>query len=316
MDMLGAYESYVSAVQAGSLSGAARQRRMTQPAISQQISALERKFDTKLLTRNRNGVRMTQSGEVLFKHAVALLDVQTGLQTALENLSGKVEGQLVMTTSLAFSQHIVGEVIVELTKQLPDLKISLRAADGVTNLATENIDLALWSCNVGEGNGAVRKIGTMTTLHVATPEYLDTVGRPKTPEDLINLDYIQYRSTDDRIATPLVYGKEIFQAPIKIGLTAQFPDLIFQALYGNLGYAKAPEFLVADAIRSGKLEVVLPDWKVPEKELFIVYPSGENNSPRIIALLHALLKRMDATKGIHIAASAKQFFQNNASKAI
>lgn len=310
MDVLGALESYVSAVQSGSLSGAARQRRMTQPAISQQISTLERKFDTRLLSRNRNGVRMTQSGEIMYKHAVAMLDEQSSLKTALENLAGKVEGQLVVTTSLAFSQHIVGEVIVELTKQLPDLKIILRAEDGVVDLAAENIDLALWSCSVGDGNGVVRKIGTMTTLHVATPEYLDTHSRPKNPNDLIDLDYIQYTSTDDRIATPLVYGSETFQAPIKIGLTAQFPDLIFQALHGNLGYAKVPEFLVAQDVKSGKLEVVLPDWKIPQKELFIVYPSGENNSPRIIALMHALLKRLEVTKGINLTASAKELFLN------
>lgn len=310
MDILGALESYVSAVQSGSLSGAARQRRMTQPAISQQISTLERKFDTRLLSRNRNGVRMTQSGEIMYKHAVAMLDEQSNLKTALENLTGKVEGQLVVTTSLAFSQHIVGAVIVELTKQLPDLKIILRAEDGVVDLEAENIDLALWSCTVGNGNGVVRKIGTMTTLHVATPEYLDTHGRPQTPEDLINLDYIQYTSTDDRIATPLVYGKEVFQAPIKIGLTAQFPDLVLQALYGNLGYAKIPEFLVAEAVKSGDLEVVLPNWKIPEKELFIVYPSNENNSPRVIALMHALLKRLEATVGVNLTASSRQLFLN------
>jgi DNA-binding transcriptional LysR family regulator len=308
MDILGAYQSYVSAVQSGSLSGAARQRRMTQPAISQQITALERKYDTRLLSRSRNGVRMTQSGEILYKHAVAMLNEQTALKSALENLSGKVEGQLVMTTSLAFSQHIVAEVIVELSKQLPDLKIDLRADDRVLNLAAENIDLAFWSCAVGNGNGVVRKIGTMSVLHVATPEYLDTAGRPETPDDLINLEYIQYTSSDDRIATPLKYGTETVQVPIKIGLTAQFPDLIFQALYGNLGYTKAPEFLVAEAVKSGKLEVVLPDWKVPERELFIVYPSGENNSPRLIALLHALIKRLEATPGVQLAASAKELF--------
>lgn len=308
MDILGAFESYVSAVQLGSLSGAARQRHMTQPAISQHISALERNYGAKCLLRSRSGVRMTRTGEIVYKHAVAMLDEHASLQASLDNLSGKIEGQLVVTTSLAFSKHIMGKVIVELTKQLPDLKITLQASDGVQNLAADNIDLALWSCEVGDGNGVVRKIGTMSVLHVATPEYLDTHGRPKTPEDLINLDYIQYRSCDDRIATPLVYGNETIQAPIKIGLTAQFPDLIFQALTGNLGYAKAPEFLVKDALKSGMLEVVLPDWKAPDRELFIVYPAGENKSPRVIALLHALMKRLEATTGIHLAPSAKQVF--------
>jgi DNA-binding transcriptional LysR family regulator len=310
MDVLGAYESYVSAVRSGSLSGAARLRRMTQPAISQQITALERKFGTRLLSRNRNGVRMTRSGEIVYKHATAMLDEQSNLTSALENLSGKVEGQLVVTSSLAFSQHIVGKVIVELTKEHPELKITLRARDGVTNLAAENIDLAFWSCAVGNGNGVVRKIGTMSVVHVATPEYLDTVGRPQTAEDLVQLDYIQYTSTDDRIATTLIHGDGIIQAPIKIGLTAQFPDLVIQAVNGHLGYAKTPGFLVADAVKRGELEIVLPGWKIPGRELFIVYPSGENRSPRIITLLHALIKRLEKTEGVTLAAPAGELFPN------
>ena len=306
MDVMGAYESYVSAVQSGSLSGAARQRCMTQSAISQQISALENQLNTRLLTRNRHGVRMTQSGETVFKHAAAILEEQANLKSALENLTGKIEGQLVVTANLAFCQHIMGEVIIELSQQLPDLKIILRADDRIMDLAAENIDFALRSGAVGDGNGVVRKIGTMSILHVATPEYLNTVGRPNMPSDLINLDYIQYKSTDDRIATPLLYGNDAIQAPIKIGLTAQFPEMMFQALNGNLGYAKVPEFLVLDALKNGQLEVVLPDWKIPDKDVFFVYSSRENRSPRIIALLHALLKRLEATKGVNLVASAKQ----------
>lgn len=306
MDTLGAFESYVSAVQSGSLSAAARQRRMTQPAISQQVTALESQFNTRLLLRNRSGVRMTPSGEIVFRHAVAMLDEHVNLKTALENLTGKVEGQLVVTANLAFCQHIMGEVIIELSRQFPDLKIILRADDRVMDLAAENIDFALRSGVVGDGNGLVRKIGTLSNLYVATPEYLDTVGRPQSPEDLINLDYIQYKSTDDRIATPLLRGNEAIQAPIKIGLTAQFPEMMFQALNGHLGYAKMPGFLVQGAVKCGQLEVVLPQWNIPEKDLFLVYPSGESRSPRIIALLHALLKRLEATKGVHLVASAKQ----------
>ena len=310
MDTLGAIESYVSAVQSGSLSGAARRRRMTQPAISQQITALESKFNTRLLLRNRNGVRVTQSGELMYKHAVAMLDEQANLKSALETLTNKVAGQLVVTANLAFSQQIMGEVIIELTKQFPDLKIILRADDRIMDLAAENIDFALRSGVVGDGNGVVRKIGTLSILHVATPEYLSIAGRPQTPADLINLDYIQYKATDDQIATPLLRGNEAIQAPIRIGLTAQFPELIFQALNGNLGYAKTPEFLVADAVECGQLEVLLPDWKIPDKDLFLVYPSGENNSPLVIALMHALLKRLDATKGVNLVAPAKQLFLN------
>ena len=304
MDTLSALESFVSAVQLGSLSGAARQRRVSQPAISQQISALETLYDTQFLLRNRSGVRMTQSGELLYKHAVNILDEQENLKSGLDNLTGKVAGDLVVTANLGLSQHVMGEVIIALAKQHPDLRISLRADDRILDLSTENIDIALRSGTVGNGNGVARKIAALSVLLVATPEYLDFAGRPSCPEDLINLDHIQYKVSYDQIATPLIRAGQIIQAPIKIGLTAQFPDFIIQALMGNLGYAKLPEFLAADAVANGQLEVVLPDWKTPEKELFIVYPTREKLSPRFLVFLNALFQRLEMTSGVTMLTSA------------
>lgn len=304
MDTLGALESFVCAVQSGSLSGAARQRRISQPAISQQITALECQFKTQLLLRGRSGVQMSQSGKIMYKYAVSLLAERQQMKSAIDTMTGNVTGRIVFTTDHAFSHNIVGDVIDDLAILHPDLKIILQAGNRKFDLSAENIDIALRSGKVGDGNGVVRKLGTLSTLHLATPEYLDAVGRPQTPDDLVKLDYIQYKSTDDQIATPLSQGQEIIQVPIKVGLTAQVPFLLFQALHSNLGYAKIPEFLVIDAVKSGQLEVVLPDWKVPEKDIYFAYPSGENHAPGIIALRHALLKRLGTTKGVTLVTSS------------
>ena len=306
MDTMGAFESYVSAVQTGSLSGAARLRKMSQPAVSQQISALEALYGTKLLNRDRSGVRMTGAGELLFKHAAVILDEREALQVALENLAGKVAGRLTITATISISQHLLSNVIVQLAEQHPELRIVLRADDRVLNLATEGIDIAIRAGEIGSGSGMVRKIATLTMMHVATPAYLDTHGRPKNPDDLINLSNIQYGHDADQIATLLSCGERTIHVPIKTGLTAQLPDLIFQALYGNLGYTKAPQFLVSDAIQNDRLEEVLPKWRIPEMDLYLVYPTRETLSPRIMVFLKELFRTLETTEGVKVAPSAKQ----------
>ncbi len=313
MDTMGAFESYVYAVQSGSLSGAARLRKLSQPAVSQQISALETLYGTKLLFRERDGVQMTRSGELLYKHATIILDEKEALQLALESLGGNVSGTLTVTATISISQHLLSDVIVQLAEQLPDLTIALKVDDRVLHLAAEGIDIAIRAGNVGSGSGMVRKIATLNMMHVATPAYLDIHGRPRNPEDMINLNYIQYGHDDDQIATPLSSGGRTIQVPIKTGLTAQLPDLIFQALYGNLGYTKAPQFLVTDAIKDGKLEEVLPKWRIPELDLYLVYPNRETLSPRTMAFLKVLFEKLKTTKGIILAASAKQIFQTKSS---
>ncbi len=314
MDTMGAFESFVSAVQTGSLSGAARLRKMSQPAVSQQISALEALYETKLLHRERSGVRMTQSGELLYKHATIILNEKEALQVALENLVGNVAGTLTITATISISQHLLGNVILQLAEQHPELKIVLRADDRVLNLAAEGIDLAIRAGNAGSGDGIVRKIASLTMMHVATPDYLDSHGRPKKPEELIKLNYIQYGHDDDKIATLLSSGDQTIQVPIKTCLTAQLPNLIFQALHGDLGYTKTPQFLVTDAIQNGQLEEVLPKWRIPDLELYLVYPTRETLSPRIMAFLKMLFRNLEKTEGIKVVASAKQMFQSKSTE--
>ena len=309
MDTMGAFESFVSVVQTGSLSGAARLRKMSQPAISQQISALEAYYETQLLHRERAGVRMTPSGEVLYKHALIIIEEKDALQVALETLDGKVAGTLTVTATMSFSQHLLGSVILKLAEQHPELNVVLRADDRVLDLAAEGIDLAVRAGKIGEGDGIVRKIASMRMVHVATPEYLDAQGRPKKPEDLINLDFIKFRHEGDEIATLISSDDEEIQVPIKTGLTAQLPDLMMRALYGNLGYTRTPQFLVSEALAKGKLEEVLPKWQIPDIDLFLVYPSRETLSPRIMAFLKVLFEVLETTHGTKVSPLARQKFQ-------
>jgi len=311
MDTMGAFESYVCAVQTGSLSGAARQRKISQPAISQQISALEALYETQLLHRERGGVRMTPSGEVMYKHALNILEEKDALQVSLDTLVGNLAGKLTVTATISISQHLLGNVILHMAEQHPELKIVLRADDRILNLAAEGIDLAIRAGKIGSGDGIVRKIASLTMMHVATPDYLDIQGRPQKPEELINLEYIQFRDDDNKIATLLSSGDEMIQVPIKTGLTAQLPDLMFRALYGNLGFARTPQFLVAEDIQSGKLEEVLPQWRIPDMDLYLVYPTRETLSPRIMVFLEMLFRDLDTTPGIKVAAPAKQIFHMN-----
>ena len=313
MDTMGAFESYVNAVQTGSLSGAARLRKISQPAISQQITALETLYGTKFLHRERSGVRMTGSGELLYKYAANILEEKDALQNALDTLVGNVAGTLTVTATISISQHLLGNVIMQLAEQHPELKLALRADDRVLNLAKEGIDVAIRAGKIGDSDGFVRKIATLTMMHVATPNYLATHGRPKTPEELINLEYIQFRHDDNKIATLLSSGDQMIQVPIKTGLTAQLPDLMFRALYGDLGYARTPKFLVAEEIQCGKLEEVLPEWRIPDMELFLVYPTRETLSPRIMVFLKMLFRTLETTQGIKVTGSARKMFQSKSS---
>ncbi|MGV6839833.1 MAG: LysR family transcriptional regulator [Planktomarina sp.] len=300
MDNFSALESFVAAVDSGSLSGAARNKNISQSAVSQQIASLEAKYGALLLSRTRNGVQMTQAGEVFYKHAKRILSEHAQLVENLANLTDKVTGRLVITANLGYSQHILSAVIVDLAKLYPDLEIILRPDAKVLDLVEENIDIALRSGSVEAGGGYVQKIATMSMVHVATPTYLDQAGRPQTPDDLIKLDHIQFKTGKDQIATNLGSGAQSIQVPIKTGFTAQFPDLMIKALEGGMGYAKMPEFFVAQDVKDGKLEIILPDWNPTPTDLFLVFKTKDRSARKYNAFLKVFFDHLGRRSGVNL----------------
>lgn len=306
MDKLAAFETFVEAVQAGSLSAAARKRHMSQPAASQQIAALEACFGTRLLHRDRNGVRMTEAGALVHESARLIIDEHKSLEGKLEALSGVVAGQLSITASLGLSQYVLADVIVQMARQYPELKINLHAHDRILDLEKENIDLALRFGRLGDSGGYARKIAELEVVSVASPRYLDQLGRPAKPADLSRYDYIQYRGNDEQFDMLLERNRQKIQVPIKVGLTAQIPDLIFQALESHLGFATLPRFLVEKRLENGELEIILPQWHRPATELFLAYPANRRQSERALAFLAVLFEQLKKTTGSRVAASARE----------
>ena len=304
MDKLKFFESYIAAVQTGSLTAAARMQNISQPAISQQISALESAYATKLLNRARNGVTTTKAGSVFFERAEAILKEHRELEEDLVELVDGVSGEIKVSTSVALSQFIMMDVVTRLRDTWPDLKIVLSSEDRLVDLVSEKFDLAIRAGSLGHENAIGRKFGTIRTVLVASPSYLDQTIRPCEPDDLHKLNYIRYRADDDILSMPLECDEGIIHAPIKSDLTAQLPALVFQALDNGMGYAKAPYFMVAEAIQEGTLELLLPDYQSLTKDLFLIYPHHESSTHRMRVFLRALFERLSLAPGIDVLPSA------------
>src|SRR3954451_5553009 len=78
----------------GSFSAAARSLALTQPAVSRQVSLLERQLGTQLVRRTQQGVHATEAGRVLCDHAGAILDRLSLAEAQIAELSGLRAGRV------------------------------------------------------------------------------------------------------------------------------------------------------------------------------------------------------------------------------
>jgi molybdate transport repressor ModE-like protein len=130
----------------GSFSAAAEALSFTQSAVSQQIAALEREAGAVLVQRSARGVRLTEAGEAVVRHAEAILARLAEAEAELEAIAGLRGGRLRMAAFESAGATLMPPAIAEFRARHPAVELSLTLAepeDSIPRLHAGEFDLAL-----------------------------------------------------------------------------------------------------------------------------------------------------------------------------
>src|SRR5918992_312868 len=130
----------------GSFSAAAESLSFTQSAVSQQIAALEREAGAVLVERSARGVRLTEAGEAVVRHADGILTRLAEAEAELEAIAGLRGGRLRMASFESAAATIMPVAVAAFTKAHPAVELSMTLGepeDGVAALRAGDIDLAI-----------------------------------------------------------------------------------------------------------------------------------------------------------------------------
>lgn len=116
---------FVTVAEKGSFSRAAEQLHMTQPAVSQQIQALERGLGTRLLERNNKYVRLNKAGEIVYHHAKEILGLHGRMRDLVNDLLHTPSGNLVIGASYTFGEYVLPHVIARMRELYPLIRPSI-----------------------------------------------------------------------------------------------------------------------------------------------------------------------------------------------
>ncbi|MFD7445087.1 LysR family transcriptional regulator [Streptomyces sp. NPDC059909] len=113
----------------GSFSAAARELGCTQPAVSQQMKALETSAGTPLLIRTGREMRLTQAGEVLVRHAAGILAGLTAAEEEVAAIAGLRAGRVRLVSFPSGSSTLVPTALAALRAAHPGTRVSLVEAE-------------------------------------------------------------------------------------------------------------------------------------------------------------------------------------------
>ena len=262
--------AFLATAEEGSLSAAARALGLTQPTLSRQVNGLETELGVTLFERGHRAMELTPSGLELLEHVRAMGDAATRVSLTASGQSQAVDGKVSITATNMFAAWYLPPIVAQIREQAPGIELEIIAANESLDLLRREADIAIRHGQPDHGDLIARRIGKMTAHLYATREYLDRIGRPRRPEDLVNADFIGFEQPDQLLELYNGMGIPVTRDHFKVYSASGV--VIMALVEQGLGIAVGTQD-VAD--RSTSLEQVLPSmppidvpiWLVTHREL-------------------------------------------------
>jgi DNA-binding transcriptional LysR family regulator len=260
MDRLTSMEVFVRAVDLGSFAAAADALEMSAPMVGKHVRFLEERLGARLLMRSTRRQSLTEAGRIYYERCRALLADAEAADILAAGEVAEPRGRLRVAMPVHFGRRCVAPVLLELAQRYPQLELDLRFSDRLTDLAEEQIDLAIRTGEPQPRDGIIaRRIGRQRMVVCAAPAYLEQHGRPASIEELAAHRVLVYHRSG-RI-NPWLFPREGLEpAEFAPSSRLRFDDLaaIADAAVGGMGLAWLPYWLVREVIEAGALEELLP----------------------------------------------------------
>jgi DNA-binding transcriptional LysR family regulator len=272
MDRLQAMTTFVRVVETGSFSGAARQLRIGQPAVSKTVAQLEDRLQVRLLIRSTHFVTPTDAGLRFYERArVAIQEVDEAELEARGTGAG-LTGRLQVSAATTFARLLIVPRLPEFLALHPGLDIDFLMDDRVIDLVSEGVDIALRMGDLADSTALARKLATGARCVVATPTYLERTGTPKSPADLAHHHALVYSQLGD--TWTFHRGETETSVTVRGRLRLSAAEGVRASVLADMGLAVTSEWMFAPELLTGAVRRVLPEWSLPTIDLWAVYPSG------------------------------------------
>ncbi len=272
MDRLQAMATFVRVVDTGSFSGAARQLRIGQPAVSKTIAQLEDRLQVRLLVRSSHALAPTDAGLRFYERArIAIQEVEEA-ELEAHGAGAGLSGRLRVSAATTFARLVIIPRLPDFLTRHPSLDIDVLLDDRVIDVVAEGVDIALRLGVLTDSAAVARKLATSGRSVVATPSYLARTGEPKTPDDLVHHHALVYSQLGD--TWTFRQGKTETTVTVRGRLRLSAAEGIRAGVLADMGLAVTSDWMFAPEIASGAVRRVLPDWALPTIDLWAVFPSG------------------------------------------
>ncbi|NUP13198.1 MAG: LysR family transcriptional regulator [Polyangiaceae bacterium] len=277
-----------------SFTAAAAELGMTTSAVSQNVSALERRVGVRLLQRTTRSVGLTEAGARFVAQLRPAMESVHAAFDSLDEARGQPMGTLRLNLSRLASRTVLQPILAAFLQAHPGLRIDIDIDDGLSSLVDKGFDAGIRLGEHLEKDMVALRLSTeMRAAVVASPAYFAERGKPKHPRDLHQHDCINYR----QISSNNLYRWEFTDRNRDLSIAVQGrvicndEEIMLRAALDGLGLAYMMESSVTTQLADKSLVRVLTPYCPRFPGLYLYYASSAQQPPKLRALVDFLRAR-------------------------
>ena len=275
--------AFVATVEHGSISGAARQLRLSKSVVSERLAELERSLGSSLLHRTTRKLSLTEDGTAFLPRAQRITRDVTEAAADIAERRGTLAGPLRIAAPVTFGHMHLGPALYPFLKSHPEILLTLDLDDRRIDVASSGHDAIIRQGVIDDTRLVVWKLAKSRRILVSSAAYLAEHGTPTCLQDLRDYRGIFYTNrgaSDWHFRTR--DGPIAIQAKQALGVNNG--DIIRDAVAAGLGIAMLPAFIAGPAIKAGKLVAIPLDIAPDEEWIYMAHSQGRDPSAKLRAL--------------------------------
>ncbi|MCJ7871051.1 LysR family transcriptional regulator [Phaeobacter sp. J2-8] len=293
MDKIDRMRAFALVAKHASFTTAAKRLGKSARLVSKYVADLEDALGVQLLNRTTRSVSLTDAGATYLAMCEPLLEGFDELEETVRNEQRSLRGVIRISAPTGFGSVRLAPSLAAFAAQHPEVDIDLRLSDQRVSIIEEGLDLAVRIGPMRDSSLKVRQLGPMPLIVSAAPAYLERAGTPAHPNALPTHDCI----LDGNMTDPTIWRFNVDGAPVAIHLTgrlrANAPAATARLAIAGAGIARCPAYSVAEALQSGALIELFPEYRVAPYTVAALFPQNRRLTRRVRALIHHLANDED-----------------------
>lgn len=267
-------EIFVTVIETGGFSAAARQVRLTPSAISKLIARLEARLGTRLFNRSTRQFQLTPEGCTFYEAAKRILaDVSEAEQRASQG--ERPAGRVRISTSASYFNHVLAPIVPQFMALYPAVTLDISLTDALVDLLAERTDIAIRTGPLKTSSLIARKLGETARTIVAAPSYLEQYGQPRHVSDLKSHNLLGFSYVRSEPGWTLSEDNHPVVVPVAGRVQISDGEGVRRLAVAGAGLAMLADFTVRDDVTAGRLAPVLSHCNMGDTEVFYAVYIGE-----------------------------------------